>query len=177
MAEALLRTQLGKAGVRARVGSAGLLPGGARAAADAIAVMAARDIDISEHVSCQLTPDIVRSANLVIGMARGHVRETCVNYGGLLQRSFTLKEIVRRGEMCGPRREDETLYTWLGRIGVGRQPAELVGDTELDDVADPVGGPRSFYEKMADEIRDLTERFVWSVVGVEIRAGAGYRRV
>lgn len=176
MAEGLLRAHLAKAGIHARVGSAGLLPGGVPAAPYAIAVMAGRGIDIGDHVSCQLTPDIARSANLFIGMAREHVREACVNYGALLQRAFTLKDLVRRAEMSGPRRGGETLYTWLARIGVGRRPGELVGDTELDDIADPIGGPRSFYERTADEIDDLMERLVRGVVGVERRSVAGSRR-
>ncbi|HEY8547191.1 MAG TPA: hypothetical protein VIL36_19155 [Acidimicrobiales bacterium] len=176
MAEGILRAQLASAGIAAQVGSAGLLPGGSPAQPDAIAVMAERGIDITRHVSCQLTPQIARSANLVLGMARQHVREACVAYGALLQRAFTLKELVRRGEAAGPRRSDETLYTWLGRIGTGRRPNDLVGDSELDDIADPIGRPRQFYEQTADELEDLLRRFVDQVVGAERRSGAGQHR-
>src|SRR6266545_8167102 len=167
MAEGLLRAQLAAAGIGAQVGSAGLLPGGSPAQPDAVAVMAERGIDITRHVSCQLTPEIARSANLVLGMAREHVREACVGYGALLQRAFTLKELVRRGDGVGPRREDETLYTWLGRVGAGRRPNDLVGDSAVDDIADPIGKPQPFYEQTAEELDTLLRRFVDRVVGAE----------
>lgn len=176
MAEGLLRAQLAAAGIGAQVGSAGLLPGGSPAQPEAVAVMAERGIDITRHVSCQLTPEIARSANLVLGMARQHVREACVGYGALLQRAFTLKELVRRGEDVGPRRVDETLYTWLGRAGSGRRPNDLVGDSELDDIADPIGKSRAFYEQTAEELDELLRRFVDRVVGAERRSGAGQHR-
>jgi protein-tyrosine phosphatase len=176
MAEGLLRAQLSAAGIGAQVGSAGLLPGGSPAQPEAIAVMAERGIDITRHVSCQLTPEIARSANLVLGMTRQHVREACVGYGALLQRAFTLKELVRRGDNVGHRRDDETLYTWLGRVGTGRRPNDLVGDADLDDIADPIGKPRAFYEDTAEELDDLLRRFVDGVVGAERRSGAGQHR-
>lgn len=78
MAEALLRRRLEAAGIPARVHSAGLLPGGRPATADGVAVMAARGLDTSAHVSRQLTRDLVAGADLVIGMAREHVREAVV---------------------------------------------------------------------------------------------------
>jgi protein-tyrosine phosphatase len=177
MAEGLLRAQLAVEGINAQVGSAGLLPGGQPAAPHAVTVMAERGIDIRRHVSCQLTHDIARSANLIVGMARQHVREACVGYGALLQRSFTLKELVRRGETAGPRREDETLYTWLGRIGVGRRPNDLMGDADGDDISDPIGKPMPYYEQTADLLDDLLGRFVHMVVGAERRSGAGHGRL
>jgi protein-tyrosine phosphatase len=176
MAEGLLRAQLSAAGIGAQVGSAGLLPGGSPAQPDAVAVMADRGIDITRHVSCQLTPEIARSANLVLGMTRQHVREACVGYGALLQRAFTLKELVRRGDNVGPRRDDETLYTWLGRVGAGRRPNDLVGDADMDDIADPIGKPRPYYEQTADELDNLLRQFVDRVVGAERHSGAGQHR-
>lgn len=152
------------------------MPGGVPPTPDAISVMAGRGIDISGHLSCQLNPDIVQSANLLVGMTREHVREACVSYGALLQRCFTLKELVRLGQQGGPRQENETLYSWLARIGYGRRPADLVGGSELDDVADPIGRPRSQFERTADELDDLLGRLVHVVVGAERRSGAGHHR-
>jgi protein-tyrosine phosphatase len=176
MAEGLLRAQLADAGINAQVGSAGLLAGGQPAAPHAVTVMADRGIDIRRHVSCQLSADIARSANLIVGMGRQHVREACVAHGALLQRSFTLKELVRRGEAAGGRR-DETLYTWLARIGAGRRPNDLVGDADADDISDPIGKPLPYYEQTADILDDLLGRLVHMVVGVERRSGAGQHRL
>jgi protein-tyrosine-phosphatase len=171
MAEGLLRAQFSEAGVHAQVGSAGLMHGGHPATRDSVAVMGDRGIDIRRHVSCQLTADIAQSANLVLGMTRQHVREACVTYGALLQRSFTLREIVRRGEAVGARRDDETLYTWLARVGAGRRPEDLVGDSADDDVSDPIGKPRIYFEQTADLLDDLLGRFVHLVVGSGVGAG------
>ncbi len=170
MAEGLLRAHLHRVGIHAQVGSAGLFPGGSSAAPDAVGLMTERGVDITRHVSCQITADIARSANLIVGMSRQHVREACVSYGALLQRAFTLKELVRRGEDIGPRRQDETLYTWLGRVGAGRRPSDLVGDSPNDDIADPIGKPRPFYEQTADELDDLITRFLNLVIGGDRRA-------
>ena len=60
----MLRTLLTDNGARADIGSAGLLPGGAPATRNAVAVMADRGIDISRHVSRTVDPEIVRSTPL-----------------------------------------------------------------------------------------------------------------
>jgi hypothetical protein len=44
--------------------------------------------------------------------------------------------------------------------------SDLVGDDPEDDVADPIGRPRSEYEVTADELDDLTGRFVALLIGV-----------
>ena len=128
MAEGLLRKLLAEARVGATVGSAGLLPGGAPATVEAVATMVNRRVDIRNHVSRSLDPDMARSTPLVIGMTRHHVREACATYGAPIDRTFTLKELVRRGDDVGPRLEGESVYAWLARINAGRRPADLMGD-------------------------------------------------
>jgi protein-tyrosine phosphatase len=166
MAEALLRRLFAPAGIGAQVGSAGLLPGGAPATPDAVATMAARGVDISDHVSRTLSPDMVRTTPLVLGMARLHVREACVLYGAPIERTFTLKEFVRRSEQAGGREADEAVAAWVGRVGAGRRSSDLVAEDPADDIADPVGRPRAEYEATADELEDLLERFVGLLTGV-----------
>src|ERR1017187_7760185 len=84
MAEALLARRLAgrcavgsvrSAGIQAAgIQGAGLLGEGERPPAEAISAMAAYGLDTGSHRSRQLTvADLVR-ANLVIGMARAHVR-------------------------------------------------------------------------------------------------------
>jgi protein-tyrosine phosphatase len=165
MAEGLLRRLFARAGVGAEVGSAGLLPGGAPATSDAVATMAARGVDIREHVSRTLDDELVAGTRLVVGMARLHVREACVRYGAPIERTFTLKELVRRGEQAGGRRADEPVAAWLGRVGAGRLTRDLVADDPVDDIADPVGRPRAEYEDTADELEDLLQRFVGLIAG------------
>ncbi len=75
MAAALLSRQFADAGVEAVVSSAGILFDGRPATDYGQAVMADRGIDTSGHRSRKLRADIVNGADLVIGMARSHVRE------------------------------------------------------------------------------------------------------
>lgn len=165
MAEGLLRRLLAESGATAEVGSAGLLPGGAPATADAVATVAGRGVDISGHVSRTLTGELATTTPLVIGMTRSHVREACVTFGGPAERTFTLKELVRRGEMAGARRDGESASAWLARVGLGRRLLDLVGDDPTDDIADPVGRPRAVYEATADELEDLLTRLVRLLIG------------
>lgn len=165
MAEGLLRKLLAEARVGATVGSAGLLPGGAPATVEAVATMVNRRVDIRNHVSRSLDPDMARSTPLVIGMTRHHVREACATYGAPIDRTFTLKELVRRGDDVGPRLEGESVYAWLARINAGRRPADLMGDDPADDIADPVGRPRAVFEATADELERLLRRLVELLVG------------
>lgn len=174
MAAGLLRAYLADAGIPARVGSAGLLPGGMPATEDAVAVMADRGVDIGAHESRTLSGALAESTPLVIGMARQHVREACVTYGAPVESTFTLKELVRRGEDVGPRTEGETMFAWLTRVAAGRRTTDLIGDDIEDDIPDPIGRPRQEFEETADELADLLHRFVCLIVGV--RADADYER-
>jgi protein-tyrosine phosphatase len=170
MAEGMLRALLTNNGARADIGSAGLLRGGPPATRDAIAVMADRGIDISHHVSRTIDPEVVRSTPLIIGMAREHVREA-IGFGADLERTFTLKELVRRGDDTGPRRPDETVFDWLARVGAGRRSADLVGD-DHDDIADPVGRPRADYEETAGELDVLLRQLVALLTGQPRRSAS-----
>lgn len=165
MAEGLLRKLLTDAGIDATIGSAGLMPGGMPATPDAVATMADRGIDIGAHRSRTLDADLARTTTLVVGMTRMHVREACTRYGAPMARTFTLKELVRRGEQAGARAGGESFTGWLDRVAFGRQPAALMGDDPSDDVADPVGRPRAVYEDTADELDDLLARLVGLLVG------------
>lgn len=156
MAAALLRRRLDARGVDATVASAGLLPGGAPATADARAVVAGLD----DHVSTQLDADLVAGADLVVAMAREHLREAAVLVPGALAKTFTLKELVRRAERAGPRGPDEPFVAWLARVGEGRRASDLLAEDPGDDVADPIGSPRFVYEQTAAELDGLLGRFV-----------------
>ena len=166
MAAALLGRRLGDAGLEATVTSAGLLFDGRPATDYGVAVMADRGLDTTGHRSRKLRPDLLEGVDLVLGMARSHVREAVALAGpGVLGRAFTLKEIVRRGEERGGRGPDEPLDGWLARLATGRRPADLLGDSDADDIADPVGGPRKSYERTAAELDDLTARLARLLTG------------
>jgi protein-tyrosine phosphatase len=160
MAEVLLRHRLGELGVDARVASAGLLRPGQPASQHGVDILRGRGLDLTAHRSQSMTRELLRSADLVVAMAREHVREAVVLDPSLWPRTFTLKELVRRGEASGPRRAGEPLGDWLDRVGQGRRISDLTGSSPDDDVADPYGGPRPAYERMVAEMDALIDRLV-----------------
>jgi protein-tyrosine phosphatase len=164
-AEAMLRHRLGQNGVHASVRSAGLLDGGQPASAHGVDVLAELGIDLSRHRSQGMTPDLLRSADLILAMAREHVREAVVMAPDVFSRTFTLKELVRRAQRVGPRQPDQPLREWLERVHAGRMTRELMGRSQEDDVADPIGQPRRAYERMVSELDLLLDQAVWLVWG------------
>ena len=160
MAEVLLRQRLGDLGVDARVASAGLLRSGQPASGHGVDILRGRGLDMTAHRSRAMSRELLASAQLILAMAREHVREAVVLDATLWPRTFTLKELVRRGEAAGPRRAAETLDEWLARVGEDRRISDLTGTSSSDDVADPYGGPRTAYDRLASELDDLLDRLV-----------------
>jgi len=161
MGAALLRRELQRRDPEIVVASAGVL---ARDGSPATAgtVKAARDfgIDLHGHRSQAATCDVIAGSDLVLAMERMHVREVVVLDRHAFGRSFTLKEIVRRGEAHGARRPGESPAQWLAAVHHGRRPAELLGSGTDDDVADPTSDYSVDHEAMAAEVDDLVLRLV-----------------
>lgn len=159
VAEGLLRERLRQAGVPARVSSAGFLRPGSPASQHSAELAAELGLDLSEHRSRRVSAASLAGADLLLAMARAHVREAVVIDRSVWPRAFTLKELVRRGGEIGPRR-GEPVEGWLARAHQGRTVYGMLGDSGADDVADPVGQPRSAYERMLAELDNLTLELV-----------------
>ena len=163
MAQALLQRSLDQAGVAAAVESSGTMDWLRPAEPEAVEAMAAMGLDISGHVSRPLTADQIRSVDLIIGLAREHVRDAALLCPDSLPRMFTLKEIVRRaGDIMGPS-NSETLDSWLSRLVIDRTLDSLLGDSPTDDIIDPLGLPVSEYRNTAAEISRLTDSLAASL--------------
>ena len=163
MAEALLIRALADRpgpGVEATVSSAGTTVEGRPPMEETIEVMAARDLDVREHRSRILDAARVQDADLVLGMAREHVRAATLCSPDAFGRTFTLKELVRLGEATPPRAPAEPLSDYLARVGEGRSPRQLLGDSADDDVVDPMGRRFKVYKQVATEIEDHVNRLV-----------------
>lgn len=152
MAEGLLAAQLAGA---AAVSSCGLLADGYSAAPEVVEAMAARGVDLGAHRSRQLGVGLIDGSDLILAMAREHLREVVVRRPDAFGRTFTLKEIVRRGRRTGPRRPGVSLGDWLAEVGGGRRPQDLLGASGEDDVGDPIGGAFSDYAGTAQELEGL----------------------
>src|SRR5580692_7483308 len=159
MAQALLSARLAGRPAPVSVTSAGLLPGGQQPPAAAVAVMAARGIDIAGHVSRRVTVADLAAADLVLGMAREHARHACVLRPECWPRTFTLSELLRRGRLAGARAPGEPLGDWLARTSRDRSRHDLLGSGP-DDVPDPYGGPLAGYQATASLLDRLTSELV-----------------
>lgn len=137
--------------------------------------MARRGLLLEGHRSHQVAADEVATADLVIGLAREHVREAAVIDSESFGRTFTLKELVAAGRVHGGREPGEPLPDWLARVAVGRRRQALLGATydEVFDVADPVGKPLADYEATAQELEALLDELVGLVWPVEIGSVTG----
>jgi len=160
MAEVLLRARLDALGVDAAVASAGELPGDVAASPGSVKAMAARGLDLDAHRSRCVTPDAIRDADLVLAMGRRHLRHAVSLVPEAFPRTFTVKELARRGAAIGPRRLDEPFEDWVAAVHDGRVASSLLGDDPRDDVADPIGGPQRLYDATAEEISDLVDQLV-----------------
>lgn len=138
--------------------SAGLLEDGRPAAEQIHELLAARGLDGREHRSRRISAELLGAQDLILAMARDHAREILVMRPDLLERTFTLKELVRRGGEIGPIGADEALGDWLRRAAGNRTPVSFLGSSGADDVADPIGRRFSVFKKTAVEIEGLTAR-------------------
>ena len=156
MTEPLLSGRLAALGVSLPVGSAGVAALDAPPPPEAIAALAARGYDIAGHRGRLAGPAELAAADLILGMTRDHVRHAVVAVPAAWPRTFTLKELVRRGQLIGPRMPGEPLSGWLDRAALGRDHRDLLGDSAEDDIADPYGGPPLDYELTARLLDQLT---------------------
>jgi len=160
MAQAMLSARLSARGISPRVASAGLLADGMKPPPEVISVMAARGIAVTRHRSRLVTADDLADADLILGLAREHVRHATVLLPAAWPRSFTLRELLRRGHEAGPRSPREPLGDWLTRASLDRGRRDLLGSSRADDVADPAGGPPHGYLATAGLLDQLTRDLV-----------------
>jgi protein-tyrosine-phosphatase len=161
MLQALLRRALAGAGIQAEMESAGTdAAGGQLATPEVVEVMREYGLEVSGHRSQRLGMETVAHADVVIALARAHLREVIVLDPPLADRAFTIKELVRRADDLGPRPSGADLNHWLASLASTRDLAELLGDSPVDDVADPIGQPIGAVRKCAGELADLSDRAV-----------------
>jgi protein-tyrosine phosphatase len=158
IAAALLAKCLERKGVPAAVRSVGVDASGRAARPEVVTVMREHGIDLSGHVSRPLEARLVTEADLVLGMAREHVREAVVLVPDAWDSAFTLKELVRRAD--DRPRGQEPLRRWLHDLGSGRDVGDLLGSSPKDDVEDLVGRPLAVVREAAAALDALVSRLV-----------------
>ena len=156
LAEASLLAEAGARGLPVSVRSAGTqaMPG---VPATGPTVDAARKLgrDLTGHRSAVVAASSVAAADVVVGLERRHVQELVVLQPGTFSRTFTLKELGRRGRDVGPRPADEPVPVWLARVHTGRRPTDMLGASPDDDVADPTGSRAADHLTTAEDIDQM----------------------
>jgi protein-tyrosine phosphatase len=156
MLEVMLGSALRARGVDATVSSAGVWEAGHPASGHSVSECTDRGLDLHAHRSRVIDAAMVGRADLVLALAREHVRAVAGLVPEAFPRTFTIKELVRRGRAVGPRRPDEPLDGWLASAGQGRAAATYLRADADDDVADPIGGTRAQYARTAAELEALS---------------------
>lgn len=115
-------------------------------------------LDLSAHIPRRVDPETISQADIVITMERVHLRQLVLAQPPAFTKTFTLREIVRRGREVGQRGQDQTLSEWLEELSEGRRHLDLLGESAIDDIPDPMGGTAGEYRSMLMELATLTRR-------------------
>jgi protein-tyrosine phosphatase len=150
MAAAMLARACADSGVPVGISSAGLLRGGHPADPTAVVVAQERGLDLRDHVSREVRPDLLQASDLVIVMTRDHLRQLAVLEPSAFVRTFTLPELAR-GVVDLPV-TPAPLRERVAALSAGRSARGLLGERPQDDVVDPMGGPVEGYRTLADEL-------------------------
>lgn len=119
-------------------------------------VMEARGLTLEGHRSKRMVPELLDSADLVIAMARDHLRDALHLNPEVTERAFLFKELdqlIQKGPLPP---EFERAVTELNSRRNSPWDAVALGwDADVDD---PIGGDISLFESCAAEIELLTAR-------------------
>ncbi len=159
IAAALLEQRL-RPGSRVTVGSRGLKFAGEPMPPIGVSLMAEYGLNLSNHVSSQVTAQSAAEAGVILGLTREHVREVVAMSPEVWPKTFTFKDFVRRAERVGARRRHQRLADWLESVGADREPRHVLGADPEDDVIDPIGRRVGVWKKVVDEIDELVTRIV-----------------
>ena len=144
-------------GINAVVTSAGTHGGSLEVPPDTRRAALDVGLDLSEHQSRRLSKELVAQdgADLVLTMTREQLRTVVGLDPGAWRRSFTLKELARRGlDAVG----EPDLASWLRVAGEGRKPSEMMTPSDDDDLSDPYGSPYREHCAMVESVERLTRQ-------------------
>jgi hypothetical protein len=90
---------------------------------------------------------------------REHVREVVLSAPSCSAAPSPCAQLVGSAG-ARARRPGESLADWLARLCADRQPSDVLGASQVDDIADPIGHRFGVFKKTAVEIDDLTAELV-----------------
>jgi protein-tyrosine phosphatase len=140
---------------------------GAAAQPGSVAAAAERQIDISGHVARLLTPEMIRTADLILAMAAEHRDVVAEVDPEALGRTFTLKELVRLLDALPAAEPGSDAGSLADRVAEAQElrSGGFAGNPYDQDVADPLGQPQELYRAIAWELDVWIERLVDGLFG------------
>ena len=182
LAERLLLARLDAAGIdrgQVSVGSAGTRAVVGHAMTEqAAAELAGVGGDPQGHLARQLTPELVRDADLVVTATLAHRREVVTLYPEALRRSFTLLELARLLDdadlslLDGPPAER---VRGFGAVVARRRRSPVATEPNADDVVDPFGQSLAVYSATTGQIAPAVEALVRAIGEPHVAARLGGR--
>lgn len=119
-------------------------------------VMERRGLTLEGHRSKRVVPELLESADLVIAMAREHLRDSLHLHPDVADRAFLIKELdelIAKGPL--PESFDLAVAELHSRRNSPWDAVALGWDADVDD---PIGGDLALFEMCASEIEQLTMR-------------------
>lgn len=131
---------------------------------------AERGTDIAGHRARQVTPHLVRGADLVLCMASDHRRAIADLVPEAWERTFTLKELVR---LLEARPSNGSVATLAERVRVAAEARAqgVAGNPYDEDISDPLGQPLQAYRGVAWELDELIARLDVGLFGPRAKEG------
>lgn len=155
---ALLNEYFIQAGVEAMVSTAGMTDRDLPVTDSARRLLAGRGIDVADHRSRVIDDSLVAAADLVVTAEVQNVVFVGGQWEGTFERTFTLPELVQRGEAVGAR-GGAPLAEWLRRAADGRPTGfAYMSDPTLLGVPDPSTQPESSWRATFDSIDVMCRR-------------------
>ena len=169
MAAALLARALPVAARdRVEVRSAGFGPPGLPAVPETVKVMAEVGVDLEGHRSRRVDVELLTGADLILTMTVAHAVQVVDVLPAAWSRTFPIADLVRRGGELGGPRTGEHVAAWLGRLGDGRAPADLLMTPHSVDVTDPIGRPPRAHRRTRDLLAGLVEPVAGWLSGADV---------
>jgi len=174
VAEGLLRAAMqarfgGSAPTVASAGVAGWE--GSKAEANSIEALAERGIDISSHRGRRLAEPDIAEAVVVIAMAYEHRESVVTLTPRAIDRTFTLKELVRLLEALPAPVDavDDPTERLRRRVeeAAALRRGGFEGNPYDEDVADPLGLPLDAFRAMTWELGEWVDRLDAALFGLE----------
>lgn len=153
----LLETQFKSTGVGAVIRTAGFSDGGEPPTDSTVRFLATRGVDVKDYLSHWMSSSGIAGADLIITAERNHVVAIAGRWPDAFEYTFTLPELVERGDAAGPRGE-RTFQEWLTAVNQGRpNPLDYL-DADVDEVDDPTGRAPVVWQACFTQLDDLTSR-------------------